>query len=113
MAMIERKVKSGQTHALTAPADEAAEPGGAEVIDLMAMLRKSLDQPRKGGTRAGNAAKRSETAPPDDGAVASGHVRGGGGDKVTTARSSRARGGRAAAKPTTERPPESTKRKRA
>jgi DNA end-binding protein Ku len=52
MAMIERKVKSGQTHALTEPGAEPEEQGGAQVIDLMAMLRKSLDRPRKGGARA-------------------------------------------------------------
>jgi DNA end-binding protein Ku len=113
MAMIERKVKSGQTHALTAPAGEPAEQGGAEVIDLMAMLRKSLDQPRRGATRAGAAAKRSDAAHPDNAAIASEHPAEGRSDKATTARSSRAPGTRAAAKPTVQRTTQSAKRKRA
>jgi DNA end-binding protein Ku len=38
---IEEKVKAGQTEELTPPAKEKA--GGAEVIDLMALLRKSVE----------------------------------------------------------------------
>jgi DNA end-binding protein Ku len=52
MAMIGRKVESGQTHALTAPSDAPAAEGGAEVIDLMAMLRRSLDRPRPDAPKA-------------------------------------------------------------
>ncbi len=39
---IEEKVKAGQTEEITAPEKEKAE-GGAEVIDLMALLRKSVE----------------------------------------------------------------------
>ena len=41
---IEEKVKAGQTKEITAPEKEAVEEkGGAEVIDLMALLRKSVE----------------------------------------------------------------------
>jgi len=41
---IEEKVKAGQTKEITAPEKEGAEEkGGAEVIDLMALLRKSVE----------------------------------------------------------------------
>jgi len=41
---IEEKVKAGQTKEITAPEKEGAEEkAGAEVIDLMALLRKSVE----------------------------------------------------------------------
>ena len=51
MAQIGKKIKSGQTHALTLASDDAAagEPRrGAEVIDLVSLLRRSLDKSGKG-----------------------------------------------------------------
>lgn len=58
---IEEKVKAGQTEELTAPAKEKA-AAGAEVIDLMALLRKSVaGKPRAGAKKAsgrGNAKRR-------------------------------------------------------
>jgi DNA end-binding protein Ku len=49
MAQIEKKIKSGETHALTPPSEESGEPRrGAEVIDLVSLLRKSLDRQGKG-----------------------------------------------------------------
>jgi DNA end-binding protein Ku len=50
MAQIEKKIASGETHALTpASGDDSAEPRkGAEVIDLVSLLRKSLDKKGKG-----------------------------------------------------------------
>jgi len=58
---IEEKVKAGQTEELTAPAKEKA-GAGAEVIDLMALLRKSVaGKPRAGAKKAsgrGNAKRR-------------------------------------------------------
>lgn len=48
MARIEAKVASGETHQITPASKETAEPRrGAEVIDLMSLLRRSLD--KKGG----------------------------------------------------------------
>jgi DNA end-binding protein Ku len=48
MAQIEKKIASGDTHALTPPSEDAAEPRkGADVIDLVSLLRKSLDKKGK------------------------------------------------------------------
>jgi DNA end-binding protein Ku len=66
MKRIEEKVKAGQTHALTEPEAEVTEaraPGG-KVVDLMSLLKRSLDQ--KGGARtdatATRASKRKHSA---------------------------------------------------
>jgi DNA end-binding protein Ku len=54
LARIEDKVKSGKTHAVSEP-DEAGEPReSAQVIDLMAALKRSLD--RRGGAARGEPA---------------------------------------------------------
>ena len=42
MARIEEKVKAGQTEEITEPEKGRKEPAGAEVIDLMALLKKSV-----------------------------------------------------------------------
>ena len=48
MAQIEKKIASGDTHALTPPSEDGAEPRkGADVIDLVSLLRKSLDKKGK------------------------------------------------------------------
>lgn len=48
MAQIEKKIAAGDTHALTPPSEDTGEPRrGAEVIDLVSMLRKSLDKKGK------------------------------------------------------------------
>jgi DNA end-binding protein Ku len=48
MKQIEKKIASGETHALTPVAAEAGEPRrGAEVIDLVSLLRKSLEKKGK------------------------------------------------------------------
>lgn len=46
MALINKKIKSRQTHRMAEPAITDASPrkGGAKVIDLMALLKKSLDR---------------------------------------------------------------------
>ena len=41
---VEEKIKAGQTEELTEPAKEAAAQKGGEVIDLMALLRKSVEK---------------------------------------------------------------------
>ncbi len=51
MARIEQKIRAGKTHVVSepgAPAEEAAE--GGEVVDLMAMLKRSLETGRPRGT---------------------------------------------------------------
>jgi DNA end-binding protein Ku len=54
LARIEDRIKAGQTHAITSESDEAGEPprAGGEVIDLVSMLRRSLERKEKG--RAAN-----------------------------------------------------------
>jgi len=44
LARIEEKVKAGQTEEITAPEKGSKEPAGAEVIDLMALLKKSVER---------------------------------------------------------------------
>ena len=44
LARIKEKVKAGQTEEITQPDKEDRVPGGAEVIDLMALLRKSVEK---------------------------------------------------------------------
>ena len=57
MKRIEQKVKSGQTHTLTQPDAEAAEPraAGGKVVDLMSLLQRSLEQ--RGGGAANDGAR--------------------------------------------------------
>jgi DNA end-binding protein Ku len=44
MARIEEKIKRGETHLLTKPEAEAAEGRTAQVIDLMELLKRSIDK---------------------------------------------------------------------
>jgi DNA end-binding protein Ku len=67
MKRIEEKVKSGQTHALTQPEEEATETraaGGGKVVDLMSLLQRSLEQRGRpgGGDSAARASKRKHSA---------------------------------------------------
>ena len=41
---IEQKIRAGQTEELTEPAREAGAEKGGEVIDLMALLKKSVEK---------------------------------------------------------------------
>jgi DNA end-binding protein Ku len=44
LALIHRKVESGETHVVAEPAEgKAAAEGGAEIVDLMALLKRSLE----------------------------------------------------------------------
>ncbi|KON79691.1 Ku protein [Azoarcus sp. PA01] len=72
MARIEAKIESGRTHVLAeAPAKEPAE-AGAEVVDLMALLKRSLEgrPAKRGGNKARNekdeegAVADADSAPP-------------------------------------------------
>jgi DNA end-binding protein Ku len=57
MRRIEAKIASGETHTITAPSEDGGEPRrGAEVIDLVSLLRKSLDKKGKGGDAGDEAA---------------------------------------------------------
>ncbi|HEX8987539.1 MAG TPA: Ku protein [Rhodocyclaceae bacterium] len=70
LALIHRKVESGETHVLAEPAEhKAGAEGGAEVVDLMALLKRSLESrghaeretpartPRKTASHRGSARK--------------------------------------------------------
>jgi DNA end-binding protein Ku len=55
MARIEDKIKAGETHLITPEAKEDREARtGAEVIDLVSLLRRSLDQKGKSQPQAAN-----------------------------------------------------------
>jgi DNA end-binding protein Ku len=57
---IEEKVKRGETKVLTKPEGEAGEPRTAQVIDLMELLKQSID---KTGARAGTQRAPKRAAP--------------------------------------------------
>lgn len=67
MAMIERRVKSGQTEAGAEPAEEEERPArGGKVVDLMALLKRSVEETGSSGgakhTAAANAKKTPQKA---------------------------------------------------
>jgi DNA end-binding protein Ku len=67
MARIEAKIKSGHTHVVTPEGETPAEQPrtGAEVIDLVALLQRSLAKKGKGAEKgAGNAAANDEPEQP-------------------------------------------------
>ena len=51
MHRIEAKIKAGQTEEITEPEAEARPAKGAEVIDLMSLLKKSVAGGRKGAAQ--------------------------------------------------------------
>ena len=63
MQRIEEKVKRGETKVLTKPEGETAEPRSAQVIDLMDLLKQSIDKtggrgaPERGAKRAASVTK--------------------------------------------------------
>ncbi|KQV59851.1 MULTISPECIES: Ku protein [unclassified Duganella] len=42
LKLVEKKVKAGQTHTITAPSDESPVPKASNVVDLVALLKQSL-----------------------------------------------------------------------
>jgi DNA end-binding protein Ku len=59
MARIKEKIKEGQTEEITAPEKGEKEPARADVIDLMALLKKSVAQkPEKPKRRPARKAQR-------------------------------------------------------
>jgi DNA end-binding protein Ku len=51
LARIEEKVKAGQTEQITPPEKGKREPAGAQVIDLMALLKKSVERKQEKGEK--------------------------------------------------------------
>jgi DNA end-binding protein Ku len=52
LALIKKKVASGETEKITEPEPEKQQRRGAEVIDMMALLKRSLETKQKNKTRA-------------------------------------------------------------
>ncbi|WP_011301196.1 Ku protein [Cupriavidus necator] len=64
MARIEQKIESGQTHELTPAAEEEEAPRkSAKVIDMVALLKQSLDTRGKRGGRDKSSEPKEEDAP--------------------------------------------------
>ncbi|RXZ38954.1 Ku protein [Oxalobacteraceae bacterium CAVE-383] len=63
LALVQKKIKSRQTHAVAEADSSHAEPsrGGAQVIDLMALLKKSI-----AGKQSGKGARDAQGADQDD-----------------------------------------------
>jgi DNA end-binding protein Ku len=68
LARVEEKIKAGQTKVITEPDAAQEQPQGAEIIDLMALLKRSIETKgkdraaaptNKGEQRAGRPAKRA------------------------------------------------------
>jgi DNA end-binding protein Ku len=61
MAMIERRVKSGQTEAGAEPEPEEERPARGQVVDLMSLLKRSVEEGGKGsgGAKKSAAAKKA------------------------------------------------------
>ena len=65
MKRIEEKIKAGETEEITEPEKEERPAKGAEVVDLMALLRKSVEGGgRKGAKAAANDEEKEEKAHP-------------------------------------------------
>ena len=63
MKRIEEKIERGETHVLTKPEAEAGEAKSAQVIDLMDLLKRSIDKTAARGT-SGRATKRAAAEEP-------------------------------------------------
>ena len=48
MALIEKRIKTGQTEMVTSPEEEETQPAKGEIIDLMALLKRSVETKGKG-----------------------------------------------------------------
>jgi DNA end-binding protein Ku len=73
LARIEDKVKRGETHLLTKPEAEAGEGRSAQVIDLMELLKRSIDKTseraparKRVSAKGAEAANEEEAAPVDE-----------------------------------------------
>lgn len=65
LKMIEKRVKAGETESVeTEPVPAPAASEGAKVIDLMALLKRSVEEGGKGGKTDGKAAKRTPARSP-------------------------------------------------
>jgi DNA end-binding protein Ku len=69
LARVKQKVKAGETELVTQPGKEKPAEGGAQIIDLMAALKSSIEsgkrRPASARAPAGKAAKTARRAPPN------------------------------------------------
>ena len=63
LALVEKKVKAHQTKAITMPGKEKPQASASNVVDLVALLQKSLGKKPAGKTRAANDDDEEEAAP--------------------------------------------------
>jgi len=59
LARIREKIEKGQTEEITEPEEGEKEAAGAEVIDLMALLRKSVERKQEKPKRSHRAKRRA------------------------------------------------------
>lgn len=85
LARINDRIKTGQTHVLTEPQEQAVAARGAKVIDLMSMLRQSIESraPKKTAT---NGSRRRDHDDREDATASEGDVRTGARKSATRAR---------------------------
>ena len=64
LALIENKIEAGQTHALTQPGSEAEPRSSAKVIDLMSMLKQSIESRTPSKSRSSTGSGRAKASAP-------------------------------------------------
>ena len=64
LKLVEKKVKAGQTHTITAPSDESPVPKASNVVDLVALLKQSLGAKGKSTAAAAEEPEEEEEAEP-------------------------------------------------
>lgn len=63
MALIEKRIKTGQTEMVTSPEEEETQPAKGEIIDLMALLKRSVETKGKGRRSAAEGRGHGERHP--------------------------------------------------
>jgi len=64
LKLVEKKVKAGQTHTITAPSDESPVPKASNVVDLVALLKQSLGSKGKAAAAAADEPEEDEEEAP-------------------------------------------------
>jgi len=64
LKLVEKKVKAGQTHTITAPSDESPAPKASNVVDLVALLKQSLGSKGKAAAAAADEPEEDEEEAP-------------------------------------------------
>ncbi|HEY0587985.1 MAG TPA: Ku protein [Pseudoduganella sp.] len=64
LKLVEKKVKAGQTHTITAPSDESPVPKASNVVDLVALLKQSLGSKGKAAAATADETEEEEEEAP-------------------------------------------------